>query len=340
MARNRIAPKPPPPAAELTVDESLLVDVLALTDGLWTPLRFHDEFRKGASGSIVTRRRRFAREGVQLAGGKTGAERVQVGRTVGRLVRAGLLRRHKTRTKSLAVSLTCDGDEIARSLCGLSTVAEALCVMTQMHMIGQTDFAIVEGGHPATERQPLIREIFLIAEPQYKNDDEEFSLALSSLHVSLAPALWRGWVSSHYDHGGRVCYRLEDAGWEIGQDEHDADRARITGVAKAPFSPRALERLQQTYFAELDARKSWNDENARGEISGWPYLSASLPTKGELAALHADQAECKRLDLHCPKCGGQLMTGIIPGTSPREAQCWREECRHRFTITEPVGAAK
>ena len=340
MPRNRIAPKAPSPAAELTVDESLLVDVLALTDGLWTPLRFHDEFRKGASGSIVTRRRRFAREGVQLAGGKTGAERVQVGRTVGRLVRAGLLRRHKTRTKSLAVSLTCDGDEIARSLCGLSTVAEAFCVMTQMHMIGQTDFAIVEGGHPATERQPLIREIFLIAEPQYKNDDEEFSLALSSLHVSLAPALWRGWVSSHYDHAGRVCYHLEDAGWEIGQDEHDADRARMEAVAKAPFSPRALERLQQTYFAELDARKSWNDENARGEISGWPYLSASLPTKGELAALHADQAECKRLDLHCPKCGGQLMTGIIPGTSPREAQCWREECRHRFTITEPVGAAK
>ena len=34
------------------------------------------------------------------------------------------------------------------------------------------------------------------------------------------------------------------------------------------------------------------------------------------------------------------MTGIIPGTSPREAQCWREECRHRFTVTEPVGAAK
>ena len=55
-------------------------------------LRCHTQFRDGASGSIMTRRHRFAREGVQLAAGKTGAERVQVGRAVGRLVRAGLLR--------------------------------------------------------------------------------------------------------------------------------------------------------------------------------------------------------------------------------------------------------
>ena len=260
MVRNRIAPKAPPPAADLSLDETVLVDVLALTDALWTPLRCHTQFRDGASGSIMTRRHRFAREGVQLAAGKTGAERVQVGRAVGRLVRVGLLQRHRTRTKSLAVSLTCDGDEIARSLCGLSTVAEAFSVMTQMHLIGQTDFAIVEGGHPATERQPLIREIFLIGEPQYKNDDEEFSLALSSLHVSLAPALWRGWVSSHYDHAGRVCYHLEDAGWEIGQDEHDADRAN-GGRCKGPLQPESPRTtphhlLRRTRRANLGTMKT------------------------------------------------------------------------------------
>ena len=60
-------------------------------------------------------------------------------------------------------------------------------------------------------------------------------------------------------------------------------------------------------------RKSWNDENARGEISGWPYLPVSLPTKGELAELRADQAECKRLDLHCPKCKGPLDDGHHSG---------------------------
>ena len=105
--------------------------------------------------------------------------------------------------------------------------------MTQMHLIGQTDFAIVEGGHPATERQPLIREIFLIGETEYRND-EQFSLALSDLHVRLAPALWRGWVASEYDHAGRVCYHLTDAGWEIGQDEYDADRAEWQPLQKHP----------------------------------------------------------------------------------------------------------
>ena len=37
MPRNRIAPKAPSPAADLSLDETVLVDVLALTDALWTP---------------------------------------------------------------------------------------------------------------------------------------------------------------------------------------------------------------------------------------------------------------------------------------------------------------
>ena len=65
MARQESKPDGP----TLTADQSLLIDVLAKTDELFSPYRWNG--RMSAPGSIWKRRRRFATEGIVTAGTDT-----------------------------------------------------------------------------------------------------------------------------------------------------------------------------------------------------------------------------------------------------------------------------
>lgn len=98
-------------------------------------------------------------------------------------------------------------------------------------------------------------------------------------------------LSSHYDAGGRICYRLEDAGWKILQNGRAAERKRLLTVASPEESPEAWSRFEKVHYAEIAARRSWNDEAARGELGCLPWLSCSLPNRRQLCEFHENQAK-------------------------------------------------
>ena len=85
-----------PPAAELEPLEIFVIDLLARTDALWAPIR---DFPAGVPGTIYTRRKSFAAEGIELASRDADAsERMTSSRRVTQLVEAGLLIRFRPRT--------------------------------------------------------------------------------------------------------------------------------------------------------------------------------------------------------------------------------------------------
>ncbi len=122
----------------------------------------------------------------------------------------------------------------------------------------------------------------------------------------------------------------------LGDDRADERAAMLDLPAKPTENELASHLYWETRTAEVSARRQWADEEALNEL-GYCPLSCSLPTIGEARAIDEDQAECKRLGLHCPKCGGELRSGILPraaGAQTRQAQCWRPECKHVFTIPQ------
>ncbi len=334
MARR--APQPPPLAAA----ECFLIDVLARTDELFAPYRWNGN--PHAPGSIWTRRKRFQTEGIATGGADTDATgRKQRSRIIAQLTEAGLLAGHRPRARTRGIRLTPAADELLRSLCGLPGLQTSFARMARMVEIGRTDKAIAEYCYPATADRPGIREIYLLDPPcdRWGPREDTFD-AIDTLASELAPALWRGFVGAHCDTKGRGLYMLTEEGREILADERADERA---AMLNAPDKPKendlAATLYWETRVAETKARTQWADAEAPNEL-GYCPLSCSLLTVGELRALREDQAECKRLDLHCPKCGGRLRSGILPrtaGATNRQVQCWRQECKHVFTI--PAKAA-
>ena len=130
--------------------------------------------------------------------------------------------------------------------------------MRDMIRIGQTGEAI----ETAEKKRPLIREIYLIDEEEYR-DDDNLRRELSGLQKMLAPGLWRGWAEGTSDSQNRVCYQLTDTGLAILDEGHDAQRTRLIEIEKPDASEAAADRYWQTYYAEIEARKGWDDEAAR-----------------------------------------------------------------------------
>jgi hypothetical protein len=296
-------------------------------------------FARHAAGSIWCRQSKFAKHGISAGGSEPSASaRVKQGRMLASLESAGLIVRSKAASRATGARLTPEGYEIIGALCGLPGAEDCFKVMREMVAIGETDEAVAPPPNPSKDHLPVVRETTLIGEPEYRNDDN-FKLDLAHLQKCLALALHRGWVLGHSDVKRHVCYQLTAAGVTMLNDDHEAERRALIDVERPEPKDAANELWRTVYMAEKQARLSWDDEQARGEIGSIP-MSCSSPTVAELRAFHEETELCKRLNLHCPKCGGRLLSGIIPNTSPREAQCWREECRHRFVITEPEGAAK
>ena len=277
MARQQSKPKGP----TLTADESLLIDVLAKTDELFSPYRW--EGRLSAPGSIWKRRRRFATEGIVTAGTDTdGASRTERSRAIDRLAQAEILVRSRPSSRTRGMRLTPTADEQLRSFCGLPGLETSFALMALMVKIGRTDMGITERCPPATAERPAIREIYLLDPPRDSwpdSGDVDCKLALES---QLAPALWRGFVEAQSDMVGNGHYMLTEEGFAILGDGRAEQRAEMLDARDKPKENDLAANLYwETRLSEWTARKEWADDDALSHI-GVP-LSCSLPTNGELA---------------------------------------------------------
>ena len=191
---------------DLTSEYGVLIDFLARADGLFSPPRDCGLFSGSAAGAIFTTQSHFRADGIPLpAAAASAADRVRMGRTIDKLAEASLLIRSATKETA---RLTSEGDLIARSLCDLPPISLTFDRMRKLARIAQSEDGIGQGS------TAIVREVFLIDERDYRNDDG-FKFELSYLRTSLAAALWRGWVKGLADVQRRAHYALTPAGVAI-----------------------------------------------------------------------------------------------------------------------------
>jgi hypothetical protein len=160
-----------------------LAHILAAIDVVFWPYKVGSRGRGGAAAALWQLRDRYQRHGVALVVGGEG-DRRQTGRKVlASLERAGLIRIHRMRGLRRQVSLTPEGDGIARALCGLPTAHKSFDLLC-----GKISEAYADGGG---HQRGFVCESRIPATVQ-----------------QLLPLLVRGWLLSDCDGSGRIHYGL------------------------------------------------------------------------------------------------------------------------------------
>ena len=282
--------KPPEPAAELEPLEIFVIDLLARTDALWAPIR---DFPAGVPGTIYTRRKSFAAEGIELASRDADAsERMTSSRRVTQLVDAALLIRFRPRTRTMRVRFSGTGDSAIRALCDLPSLAHCFEQMFELREIARSTDAINPEDCPAPPQCRLVRECLLVGQSNWIGT-EDFAFDLSWLRVTLAPALWREWAAIRCDGHRRAFYHLTESGAAILADSQSDARKKLAETERPPFKPAATSRYWDMFITALEARNTFVDEECRRELGLLP-LSCSLPTIRELKDLRSAQRAERR----------------------------------------------
>ncbi len=207
-----------------------LARTLAAQDALHLPVRNPD---MACWAAIHQARADFRQQGLPWRSRSgSDAEAKLAERTIATLTARGLLRRHRARTKTTALSLTPCGDATARALCDLQPIDTALTALPTLanHQVASVD------------HEGWVREIDLNGGRGW-GDDQGPSLLLVAL--ALAPLTARGFVESNCDRDGRAYYRLTPAGRRLAAGKTTLDT--FAGL------PARDEACFDVYWAELDA---------------------------------------------------------------------------------------
>jgi len=216
-------------------DEEILLDVLALTDAVWLPMR---TWAQPAPANVYFARRDFARTGVPWRSGASGeAERKEAQRLLERMAARGLVLLFRPRGfKTLGARLTEEGERDARALCGLPGVDDAARRLAEI--VRLTD----------EMRRPWISEPALAGVAW---GSPGAGKVLARLEDELLPALVRGWVESGADLHRRVYYRATPAGREA------AGGAEASEGEQAPPARRSYGcEAYGLYLERLDAAQA------------------------------------------------------------------------------------
>jgi hypothetical protein len=205
------------------------------------------------------------------SGGKDSRDWTAASRTLAELHRRGWVHVERGAVRTTGARLSDQGDQIARELWGLPSIAETLPIMERLASLGEWDHGELGQFHP---------EIELLTPPR-NYSESGVGRALYSLCQSMLPALVRQWVESNTDCHGRAWFRLTELGRSIVNDP-DA-------VEFYPVPPRdnADPRIYYRAFDQaVEALAEYEPEN-RHEIgallmpvsSGYPYTVSTEKEK-------------------------------------------------------------
>jgi hypothetical protein len=178
-------------------NSATLIEILAMTDGIFKPMRQAD-WTPPVPAVIYEHRTRFESDGVPWASGDSSvAGRKRTQRQLEGLAEAGLVTICKQKRRS-GVKLTDRGDIIARALAGIPNIDaghSSLCEILK-YQDGKVCELLLAGLKRYDETDATTHEVWIVQR-------------------MMLPALWRGWVESNSDVYGHVQYRTTDLGRAI-----------------------------------------------------------------------------------------------------------------------------
>lgn len=182
-----------------------LIQLLSMTDAIYRPLRRPDW--QSHSPAVAYEIRQSA-AGIPWTIGGSAYNRVKAERELQRLAERRLVILHGKGARRSGVSLATDGEHIARSLCGLPTVANSWRFLRQViaKAVNDDDYG------------PLCPEYWL-TDPPLKSYAGDYQAALMAVQDNAAPGLLRGWLETKSDIHGRAYYLPTDAGLDAADAE-------------------------------------------------------------------------------------------------------------------------
>lgn len=226
----------------------ILAHLLGLTDAAFAPWRAWGGY--GAAEAYRWRRDHLAGLGVPWASpGDSEGERRDSLDALGELAREGLAIAHRSRSKVSSAGLTEAGDTLARSLCGLPTLADAgdlfddFAALERLGLVGE---ALGQTWTPEWALAGL--------EPHWADAKEPKSRArLAQLEERMLPPLARGLADRGADGEGRAWYRLTGERPATGQPiEHTPDPdTRAAYYAAFEAARRKLVTAPRDFSGEL-----------------------------------------------------------------------------------------
>ncbi len=172
----------------------ILIELLAMTDATWRPMRRAD-WRKRAAAVLYEHRGRFAAAGVPWhPAGKDDASRKADQRTIAEMATAGLLTLHGDARRA-SLRLTDRGEAIARALAGLPSIGAAHATVAEVIRLERAG----DGFGAVTS------ELWLARLENY-SDTLDCRSELVVVQYMAAAALCRDWLESGSDLYGRVWY--------------------------------------------------------------------------------------------------------------------------------------
>jgi DNA-binding PadR family transcriptional regulator len=180
---------------------AILAGILAETDAIWLPIR---SWGDRTSANVGIARAAYPARGVAWASGMCSSrEGMAALRDLAALEANGLLVVVRDKGRAVSVRLTDAGDELARALVGIPTLAAG--VLTVRELARHCD------REPRTMDRLWVPETTLADHPWGAGDSGPFRI----VEQMALPALVRGWVVSNSDMAGRAYYRLTPAGWAL-----------------------------------------------------------------------------------------------------------------------------
>lgn len=246
----------------LTPQDSILVSLVAATDGIWLPSRECHDGGSAANAAVTNcyeLRKQFGEFGLSWASGETtDAGRKQKQRAVEDMSHKGLVTCAKPGlTKTIFVKLTDGAYDHIRQRCGLPSIE-----------IGFQTLKLV-AAH--SKRPAKFMQDIWIPEPELNggrgwgdgNHAELYDVAQRAL-----PALVAGWLKTNCDSSRRVYYNVTATGWRLLDDGWKPDP-----IAVSPLN----EDIELAYYERLAterAKLTTRTPDQRGEL-GWLAINTS-----------------------------------------------------------------
>jgi hypothetical protein len=241
-----------------------LAAILADTDVIWSPFRWHSWACAGMAAAIAERRWLYRKSGVSIVVGGGGAERQSGHRDLQALVSRGLIR-FSGRGRNRGVVLTQSGDNYARALCPTRRIDEAWWALERVRAVE------VEYRGESNAGYMLENDILGFQPNAEINGNADKLTDFEDEVVSLLAA---GLLKNSSDTEGRLGYQTTEAGraaLEAGNPGVPEDLPEYNSEFGMRFTDLLIEQLK--------LRESWRPSTPN---QVWIPLSAGLwPRKPE-----------------------------------------------------------
>lgn len=250
--------------SELSLDDQVLLAVLAATDAVFLPDR--DPLARPRHAVIGERRAAFQYSGVpwsseRVVPGLDETGRKQVQRVLDRLTLDGQLVTYQPKgAKTLGMRLSDAGDARARALAGLPGLSDALATLGQLDTVVRTSAARAFLGRTWAPETALAGVEW---------GDHAQRHAFIALEEQLLPALVRHWAESNCSVQGHCWYTLSGAGAkQLGKSVAASDLPPAIEAARREYDHRVQQELETLAVAKPESER---------EIGQIPMPVCSLP---------------------------------------------------------------